>query len=178
LKLGKHSFLFPRYRLESRAASGRLENTLGTAGLLWVQKLPGPFSQTLVGRLEATRGWRVDRDVQFYADGTTGLRAYPARAYAGDKRLLLNLEDRFFLGRELLQLFAPGAAVFVDVGAAQRPGAALEARDLKADVGAGLRFGIARTDSTILRVDFAYRLNTDATGRKGLVLSIGSSQAF
>ncbi|HEV7516825.1 MAG TPA: hypothetical protein VGR07_11035, partial [Thermoanaerobaculia bacterium] len=98
--------------------------------------------------------------------------------YAGDKRLLLNLEDRFFLGRELLQLFAPGAAVFLDVGGAQRPGTALELRDLKVDVGAGLRFGIARTDSTVLRFDLAYRLNTDPTGRRGFVLSIGSSQAF
>jgi len=180
-RLRKDGFLLPRCRFETRASSGKLQNAFGSAGLLWVQKVPGPFLQTLVGRLDYTHGWRLDRDLQFYADGTTGLRAYPARAYAGDKRLLLNFEDRIFLGRELLQLFAPGAAVFVDIGGAggaERPGTALELKNLKADIGAGLRFGIARADSTTLRFDLAYRLNQDATGRRGFVLSIGSTQAF
>ena len=57
------------------------------------------YPRTLVGRVALTSGWRVDRDVQFFADGLTGLRGYRAHTFAGSRAVVMNLEQRFYLGR-------------------------------------------------------------------------------
>jgi hypothetical protein len=175
---GPDGFLLVHAGVDTRIGDRRLANFIATASLLEAHKIPGPWRQTLVARLDWTAGKRLDRDIQFLADALTGLRAYPVHAYSGDKRLLLNVEDRFFLGREVAQLFAPGAAVFFDAGTAEPAGTSITFRRLHADIGAGLRFGIARADATQLRLDLAYRLDRDATGHRGLVLSFGTRQAF
>jgi hypothetical protein len=51
-------------------------------------------------------------------------------------------------------------------------------RDVRTDVGAGLRFGIARFESTMLRLDFAYALNDSPTSSRGFVVSFATTQAF
>lgn len=79
-----------------------------------------------------------------------------------------------FLGRELLKLFGPGIAVFADSGqAVDGP-----FHGMKSDIGAGLRIGIARYDSALIRIDYAYALNASPLNRRGPVLSISTEQAF
>jgi predicted dienelactone hydrolase len=142
-----------------------------------VARLPTEHPQTFVTRLRVDIGSDLDRDVQFFADGQNGLRAYPNFAFEGNRRVLLNLEHRFFLGRELLQLFEPGAALFFDTGEAVTS-APLRPRRLRSDIGAGLRFGVARLESAMLRFDFAYALNASPISRRGLVISFATVQAF
>ena len=175
---GAEGFLLSSLRFDTRLEDGRTMNEISGADLLAVRRLPSPGSQTLVGRVDWVHGVRLDRDVQFFADGTDGLRAYPVRAYAGSTRLLINLEDRWFLGREVLQVVAPGAAAFLDAGSVEGAGVPRAAQGFKADIGAGLRFGIARADFALLRLDWAYRLVRDPAGRRGFVLSFGTTQAF
>ncbi|HVT58086.1 MAG TPA: hypothetical protein VHR45_06780 [Thermoanaerobaculia bacterium] len=177
-RLGAESFLLSHLAYEARDENGLLVNQVASANLLFVRRLSQLWHQTLVARADFSRGWRLDRDLQFIADGQSGLRAYPVNAYAGDKRLLFNVEDRFFLGRELLQAFAPGAAIFFDCGGAQPQRTPLTIASLKSDVGAGLRLAIARVESFVLRLDAAYQLNRDPFGHRGWVLSIGTAQAF
>jgi hypothetical protein len=132
------------------------------------------YPQAFVTRMRLDAGWQLDRDVQFLADGESGLRAYPAFAFAGSRRLIVNAEHRLFLGRELFQLFGPSVAVFADSGQAVN-GAF---RTMKSDAGAGLRIGIARYDSALIRIDWAYAFNDSPQSRRGGVWSIATGHAF
>ena len=117
--------------------------------------------------------------MQFFADGDNGLRGYKLYAFEGNKRVVWNVEQRFFLGKEILQLFSLGAAAFFDTGAATPENEPLTTKDFKSDVGVGIRIGITRaaTNNTV-RIDFAYALNPDAKGRRGFLVSFSSGQGF
>ena len=164
---------------QSRFASGP-ENTIVSLFAGYVRRFRlSRMPQTFVARIQVDRGWRLDQDVQFEASGATGLRGYRLHAMTGNKRILVNVEQRFFSEREYLQLFSPGAVVFVDAGEAAPPGTPLAFSRLKADAGVGLRIAIARAGgNNILRIDVAYPFQADARGRRGPLVSFSSSQAF
>ena len=132
------------------------------------------YPQAFVSRVRLDLGWQLDRDVQFLADGQNGLRAYPDFAFEGNRRLIVNVEHRMFLGRELMQLFGPSLAVFADSGQAVNG----PFHGMKSDAGAGLRIGIARYDSALIRIDWSYAFNASPLSRRGPVWSISTSQAF
>lgn len=159
---------------------GSPANELLSGTVLYVRKFGDLVPlQTFVSRLLFNIGWRVDRDVQFFADAQNGLRGYRLDAFEGDKRIVWNAEQRIFGGKELLQLFSPGAAVFFDAGAVAEPGRPLHWTEVKSDAGVGLRIGITRAaTNTILRLDAAYPLNADAHGRRGILVTFSSGQAF
>lgn len=178
LRLTGRSFLLGRVDFETRLDAGP-KNSLLSATLGWVLKHDTAYPQTTVSRLQFDKGWNLDKNVQFFADGATGLRGYLLHAFEGDERLIWNLEHRVFSGKEILQLFSPGLAVFFDTGLATPRGQPLRLSELKSDIGIGLRFGIARAaENNILRLDFAYALNADPQGRKGWLVSFSSGQSF
>jgi hypothetical protein len=134
------------------------------------------YPQAFVSRVRLDIGSQLDRDVQFLADGQNGLRAYPNFALEGNRRLIINAEHRIFLGRELLQLFGPSVAVFADSGTALS--GPIRLRGMKSDVGIGLRIGIARYDGALIRIDYAFALNTTPLSRRSGVWSISTLHAF
>ena len=88
-----------------------------------------------------TRGLTGERQVLL--GGNSGLRAYPQRYQAGDRRLRLRLEERWFSSAHPFELFRYGAAVFFDAGRAwfaQDPNSDTEGT--LANVGAGLRLDL------------------------------------
>ncbi len=177
VRLGGSSFLLGRVGFSTRLEP--TENTLFGAALNWVLKHDTDYPQTTVSRVIFDRGWKLDKTIQFFADGSTGLRGYHLYAFEGDERLIFNLEHRIFSGKEILQLFSPGLAVFFDTGLATPRGVPFRLSNLKSDIGIGLRFGIARAaNNNILRLDFAYALDTDQQGRKGWLVSFSSGQSF
>ena len=127
--------------------------------------------------LSMSSGWRMDAEQQFFADGLTGLRGYRAHAFAGSRAIVLNVEERLYLGREILQLASPGIVAFADAGNATS-GGFTNLMHLKSDVGIGLRMGLPRTPKNLLRIDLAYALNRDPLGRKGWLMAFSSGQAF
>jgi hemolysin activation/secretion protein len=158
---------------------GDLENSIveGSLVAVWRPSKEGP--QTLVARGLLTLGDRLDRDVQLAADGATGLRGYRLHAFTGDRRLLVNVEDRVRLTRELLHLFEIGVAGFVDAGYAWPVGVPMRLSDLRVDVGGGLRIALPRAPSLgLFRLDLAYATRPDLRGRRGWLVSFSSSQAF
>jgi hypothetical protein len=166
------SFVLGQVHASTR--SGQARDTIVSADVRTVTRIRTRYPQAFVSRARLDLGWRLDRDVQFLADGQNGLRAYPDFAFEGSRRVILNMEHRVSLGRELLQLFGPGVAVFADSGqAVDGP-----FRGMKSDIGAGLRIGIARWDSALIRIDYAYALNASPLNRRGPVLSIATEQAF
>ena len=177
-RLGKYGFVQGGISYETRW-DRRPQNVILSATGACIIKYATPVIQTTVMRLQYDRGWHLDRDVQFFADGETGLRAYRLHAFAGDRRIIGNIEHRIFARREILQLVTPGAAVFFDCGAAAPPGQTLRLAGIRSDIGAGVRLGIARAEShNIIRIDFAYALDRDPLGRGRFLISFAAGQAF
>ena len=169
-------FVLPSLSIASRFDGGPA-HAVATSSVLFVRRAETRYPRTLVGRVAVTSGWRVDRDVQFFADGLTGLRGYRAHTFAGNHAIVMNLEERLYLGREVLQLASPGVVAFIDAGNATDGGLA-DLMKLKTDIGVGIRVGLPRTPKNLLRVDFSYALNADPLGRRGWMVSFSSGQAF
>ena len=169
-------FILPSALIQSRFGTG-FENAIASTSLSLVERTDATFPRALVGRIAAQSGWRLDREVQFFADGLNGLRGYRAHAFEGSRAIVMNLEERIYLGRELLQLYSPGVVAFVDAGNAT-DGGFRHLMALKTDVGIGIRIGLPRTPKNLLRLDIAYALQRDARGRRGLQISMSSGQAF
>jgi len=177
---GDDSFAQAELDVQSRFHSGP-ENTIVSAFVGFARSFreASPL-QTFVARAQYDQGWNLDKDVQFAADGLTGLRGYRLHSWTGEKRFIVNFEQRFFSEREFLQLISPGAVVFFDAGAAVPHGTSLwSLPQYHSDAGVGIRFAIARAGgNNILRIDLAYPFDKDPRGRHGLLVSFSSSQAF
>ncbi|HEV2719974.1 MAG TPA: hypothetical protein VG323_08140, partial [Thermoanaerobaculia bacterium] len=167
---GPHAFVLTRLSATTRAGNTN-RNTIVSSDTRVVDRLDTRFPSTLVFRGRIDLGSDLDRDVQFFADGQNGLRAYPNFAFSGARRAVVNGEYRVFLGREWLQLVEPGAALFVDSGNTAF-------RNFKTDAGAGLRFGISRFESAMIRIDLAWAFNNSPLSRRGFVVSVATTQAF
>ena len=177
-RTGSESFLRAEIGAETRLES-EPRNTIVSGAVDFVQRFPRLPRGVFVARFAYDRGWRLDREVQFFADGASGLRAYRLHAFEGDKRAIVNAEYRVFSGREYFQLVSPGAAIFADAGTAAPPGRALRLSDFRYDVGVGLRLGLSRAAAnSMFRLDLAYALRPDPLGRRGWLVSFASSQAF
>jgi outer membrane translocation and assembly module TamA len=171
-----HSFVMPSVAFESRFNGGP-QNSIASGNLFFVRRYGFEHPQATVARVNVNYGWRLDRELQFFADGVTGLRGYRVHAFAGERAIVMNLEQRLYLGREILQLASPGVVAFVDAGNATNGGLPQLMR-LKVDAGIGIRIGLPRTPKNLLRIDLSYALQRDARGRSGLLLSVSSGQAF
>jgi hypothetical protein len=105
----------------------------------------------------------ADLENQLLLGGDTGLRGYPIRLQAGDRRWLATIEQRFFSNREFFHLLHVGAAVFFDIGRAwynnPPPGLRVEEDTLR-DIGVGLRLGSSRSSkSAMVHLDVAFPLD-------------------
>jgi hypothetical protein len=175
--LGSESFVLPSAAVQSRIGGGGFANAIASAGVQYVNRKDSEYPRVLVGRAVVYNAWRLDPETQFFADGQSGLRGYRLHAFSGSRVFLVNVEQRLYLGRELLQLYSPGIVAFVDGGNATY-GGFTQLMKLKTDVGIGIRLGLPRTPRNLLRLDLAYPLNRDGSGRHGLLISFSSGQAF
>lgn len=153
-------------------------NVLGS--LFWHDLFLG--KHTLAANLYLDYGIELDRDREFLVGGEEGLRGYEARAFSGDKRIGLNLENRVHFVDDLFRLVSLGAAAFVDVGGATREsfGTLLQDR-IYSNVGVGLRVGFPRSSGgAILRFDVAVPLRDgpDGTGAFEPQFVVSAGQLF
>ena len=177
-RVGSSSFVRGRAAFDTRVA-GKMENAHFQGDLYFVRRFETSLRQTFVAHVGAFRGWNLDADEQYFLDGTTGLRGYRLRSFEGDRRVVLNLEHRFFSGWQIANLVSPGFAVFFDAGMVGGPQRQLSLSEVKTDVGAGLRFAVAWAPvMNVFRIDAAYALQPDPLGRKGWLISFSSGQAF
>src|SRR6266699_2862161 len=100
---------------------------------------------------------------QLTLGGDTGLRGYPRSYQTGDRRALLNVEERVYTDWYPFRLFRVGGAVFYDWGRAwSGPAESPSSARWLSDVGFGLRILSARSSfGNVLHVDFAFPLNRD-----------------
>jgi len=104
--------------------------------------------------------------------GDNGLRGYPLRYQAGDKRALLTLEERIYSNLFVWNLFRVGAAAFVDVGRAWGgPHVNTVNPGWLADAGVGLRLSSVRLSTKdIVHIDVAFPFNATPDIKKVQVL--------
>jgi hypothetical protein len=100
---------------------------------------------------------------QLVLGGDTGLRGYPRSYQTGDRRVLLNVEERVYTDWYPFRLFRVGGAVFYDLGRAWGgPGESPSSAHWASDVGFGLRILSARSAfGNVLHIDLAFPLNHD-----------------
>jgi hemolysin activation/secretion protein len=103
-------------------------------------------------------GEKLDKDRQLLLGADNGLRGYEINTFAGDKRMVLNLEERAHLADDIFQLVSLGTAFFVDVGGATSNALGdLLTTDLYGDAGFGFRFCFPRASGGgIARIDVAF----------------------
>ena len=97
--------------------------------------------------------------------GDNGLRGYPLRYQAGEKSVLLTLEQRFYTDWYPWRLFRVGYAVFMDAGRVTGTDPrAVPTLGTLYDVGIGLRLSSPRSSGrSIVHIDLAFPLNGDPT---------------
>ena len=161
-----------------RYLAGESENAI--TGLDFRHYYLGFPRQTLVFHAEQNWGHNLDGDRQFLLGADSGLRGYDNRRFDGNKRLLLNVEDRVYMVFDWLHLLSVAFTTFTDAGYAWRAGEGEDLGDIVSDVGIGFRFDVTRgSGGTVIRLDYAYPL--DGVGREensGGVLSFTAGQAF
>jgi hypothetical protein len=167
----------------TRWARRDAENLVAGGRVRWYVRDFG--DQLFYASLGADLAHHLDGEDQITLGGDSGLRGYPVRYQAGDRRALLTLEQRFFSGRELFHLVHLGAAVFFDAGQAwfvdslsQRDFTLRQERRLLKDAGAGLRLGSSRSARAgVLHLDVAFPLDGGLSGRR-LQWLVSTSDTF
>ncbi len=134
--------------------------------------------QTLAFHTSCDMGWRMDSTSLLSLGEASGLRGYGLNTFTGDRRFLVNFEDRVFVWDNLWRLIDVGTVAFFDAGNVWPVSAPLNVNDLKSSVGIGLRMAASRSsDNTPVRIDLAYALNDNHTSSRWS-LSILAGQAF
>ncbi|MDA1075416.1 MAG: BamA/TamA family outer membrane protein [Proteobacteria bacterium] len=125
-------------------------------------------------------------DQQLLLGGLEGLRGYPNRYQAGDRRFLVTLEQRYYSDIYPFQMFRLGAALFADIGRAWfvddrpewHPGGSDDPFGVLTDVGIGLRMESTRTRrDRVLHFDVAFPLN-DGPGVRSVEVTITAKSSL
>jgi hypothetical protein len=149
----------------TRWAQRDAENLVAGGRVRWYVRDFG--EHVFYASLGADLAHRLDGEDQLLLGGDSGLRGYPIRYQAGDRRFLLTLEQRFFSDREVFHLAHLGAALFFDAGQAWfvdtltlRDRALRQERRVLKDIGLGLRVGSSRSArGGVLHLDVAFPLD-------------------
>jgi outer membrane protein assembly factor BamA len=160
-----NSMLLLRSSLDGRLERGELRNTVldGSIRYYLKQSERRLFFTTLEGAV----GRNLDLDNQILLGGDNGLRGYPLRYQAGESRVLLTVEQRYFTDWYPFRLFRIGGAAFFDIGRTwgDSPVSTLtstSSQGLLKDIGIGLRIGNSRSGlGNIIHVDIALPLDGD-----------------
>ena len=118
-----------------------------------------------------------DGDRQLTLGGDSGLRGYPLRYQAGDRKFLVTVEQRYFSPWYLFRLFRVGGALFFDAGRAWGgTTGGLPDEGLLRDAGVGLRIGMTRSGlGNVVHVDVAFPLDGDPSIDRAQLLVVTKS---
>jgi hemolysin activation/secretion protein len=102
---------------------------------------------------------------QLTLGGSTGIRGYHERSYPGAHRVVLTVEDRFYVPWPAPRLFDLGVTFFGDVGR-MWPGTVPFGTDSgwRGAMGAGLRVGFPAGTRGVARLDLAFPLDRARAG--------------
>lgn len=134
-------------------------NSVATAGTTYFHFTSDQWRQ--YAGLRYDYGKNLAQDELLPLGGEQGLRGYPNEFALGERRLLINLEQRYYFKTHLFNLFRFGAVAFFDVGGTwQEQGVAATDSGLLRSAGIGLRINSSKTSiGKIIHMDLAYPLD-------------------
>ena len=163
--------------LLAASTSGRVEDPGGWRGALSlgdVRYYRRDFGdQIFLAHLGLAVAHQLDPEDQLMLGGDTGLRGYPQRYQNGDRRVLLQLEQRWFWDWYPYRLLRVGAAAFLDGGRAWFAGRSIPGPEhgWLADAGIGLRLSPSRSGlGNVIHVDLAFPLVSGTDIRRAEVV--------
>jgi len=108
-------------------------------------------------------GRELSAENEFFLGGDSGVRGYPLKLQSGDKRVLCNVEQRYYTDWHVFQLFYMAALVFADVGRAWSIGDPHNGtQGILKDMGFGLRAASSRSsNNNIIQLDVAFPMDRD-----------------
>ena len=179
----ERQILLAQLGASTRWSGGDAENLVAGGKVRWYARDFG--RQVFFASVGADVAHHLDGEDQLTLGGDSGLRGYPLRYQAGDRRFLFTVEQRFFTGREIFHLAHLGAAVFFDAGQAwfvdplsQRDLTLRQERKVLKDIGLGLRIGSSRSSrGSVLHLDLAFPLDRDRSIR-GLQWLVSTGETF
>jgi hemolysin activation/secretion protein len=112
-------------------------------------------------RFHLDLGRELSPGEEFFLGGESGIRGYPTKLQSGDKRILLNLEQRYYTNWHVFQLYYLAALIFTDVGRAWTTGdPSSGTQGVLKDIGFGLRAGSSRSSTdNVIQLDVAFPLD-------------------
>ncbi len=112
------------------------------------------FTFAFQGRYQSD--WLNSGSNYLLAGGESGLRGFNKFYKTGNRKLIFNLENRFFTGLEILSVYI-GTAIFTDIGRIWKSGDEFDLNDFDISVGVGLRLYPERiSNNRVVRFDVAY----------------------
>lgn len=174
-KTSERSFLRGEIGGSTRIAQDQVENTLLRGEAKFYSVIGDLFMgerflgrHTFASQFYLDFGEKLDRDRQLLLGADTGLRGYEINTFSGDKRFVINLEERTHITDDVFQIVSLGTAAFIDIGAANSNSLAeLFSEDVYGDVGVGLRFCFPRASGGgVVRIDVAVPLRDGPDGSK------------
>lgn len=156
---GNAQMLFVTGRLSGRWGGDGAENLLLSGGARYFMRDMG--EHMFYVSLEGSMADNLDPENQLLLGGDNGIRGYPLRWVDGDRRVILTVEQRFYMPWHVMKLVHLGAAVFYDAGSAWWSGdtAAVQQPFLQ-DVGVGLRLSSSRSSKGgMMHIDLAFPIN-------------------
>lgn len=117
--------------------------------------------------------WRQKSGYQVILGGGNGLRGYSFYELSGNRLALGNIEYRYFTPLEILTA-RPGLALFFDFGNVWQRGEQIDMKDMKSNIGIGLRVGMTKSaTSRVLSLNIARPLT-----KSGYYISFGTINIF
>lgn len=169
-RLGRGIYGSLRLRAAAHVADGELDGH----ELVAVGKLIGQRwrSRTQAVRVLVNWGEGFSSEELLYVGARSGLRGFPFRAFRGDRAVMANVEERIETGLSPLGL-AFGLVAFGDAGFVWARPARARFRDIRSDVGLGVRLA-APFSPLPFRVDVARGLGHDGDWE----ISVSAGQLF
>lgn len=133
---------------------------------------------TVLLRVAGAGGWTMDRPFQLTLGGRRGLRGFNEQDFPGARRIVVNLEDRVYLGWPAPSFADFGITLFADVGRIF-PGDVPFGVDSgwRGSIGGGLRIGFPAGTRGVARIDLAWPLGAEG-GAGGPILRISLAELF
>ncbi|AOT10160.1 ShlB/FhaC/HecB family hemolysin secretion/activation protein [Pseudoalteromonas luteoviolacea] len=120
--------------------------------------------QSWYTQFNITHGKHLTEDKQLTLGGETGLRGFPARYLQGDRRVVLNIEKRYYWEYDLFQLFKVGGAAYFDIGRVDGKTLFTQNHKFYKNMGFGIRMAPSRANSgLVLHLDLAAPIDKPAS---------------
>jgi hypothetical protein len=136
--------------------------------------------QTIFFRTGLSGGWNTRTPFQLTLGGVHGVRGYDTERFPGGRRLIMTLEDRFYVGWPARDVIDLGGTVFVDAGRIWAGDAPFGIDSgWRAGAGIGLRASFPAGARSTYRIDVGWPLErTTRLGDFRLTMSVGEPRGL